>query len=173
MMAFDEVWPADLPALRPLRLDLRRPCRTRVAGAATEAGVGPAGSARCKGSGKGGGRDDRPEGYGGPVFLMPMHREGKGVQGRCGVFSSCIAGYIVFGFVLEMLGGAERLKLVDKLSSSFLNASLERGLRDSPAVRDRLLSVSLTPNAPYATRVEVTLSCSFCCQLRGCPTVLV
>lgn len=107
MLAFDEVWPADLPALRPLRLELRRPCRTRVA-AATDAGRGPAGRYGDKGDGRGGGRDGGPEGYGGPVFLMPMHREGKGVQGRCGVFSSHCRTYI---FVV-MVGGAERLELV-------------------------------------------------------------
>lgn len=87
MLAFDEVWPADLPALRPLRLNLRRPCRTRVA-APTGPGLGPVGRDRGKGDGNGGGRDGGPDGYGGPVFLMPMHREGKGVQGRCGVFLS-------------------------------------------------------------------------------------
>lgn len=83
MLAFDEVWPADLPALRPLRLDLRRSCRGRIA-AATEAGLGPAARNGANGDGKGGGRGGRPEGYRGPVFLMPMHREGMGVQGRWG-----------------------------------------------------------------------------------------
>lgn len=74
MLAFDEVWPADLPALRPLRLNLRRSC-----GAVSSHRHG-------KGTRRGGGADADREGggHGGPVFLMPMHREGKGVEGRCG-----------------------------------------------------------------------------------------
>ncbi|CAM9468122.1 unnamed protein product [Ectocarpus sp. 4 AP-2014] len=73
LLAFDEVWPADLPALRPLRLNLRRSC-----GAGRANGdVGHSDDNARKGEGQsGGGR------FGGPVFLMPMHRRGKGVQGR-------------------------------------------------------------------------------------------
>lgn len=50
MLAFDEVWPVDLPALQPLQLRLPRPCTV----------------------------DEEL----GPLFLMPMHRRGKGVAGR-------------------------------------------------------------------------------------------
>ncbi|CAN0358803.1 unnamed protein product [Ectocarpus sp. 12 AP-2014] len=73
LLAFDEVWPADLPALRPLRLNLRRSC-----GAGRANGdVGHSDDNARKGEGQsGGGR------FGGPVFLMPMHQRGKGVQGR-------------------------------------------------------------------------------------------
>ncbi|CBJ32351.1 hypothetical protein Esi_0332_0008 [Ectocarpus siliculosus] len=73
LLAFDEVWPADLPALRPLQLNLRRSC-----GAGRANGdVGHSDNNARKGEGQsGGGR------FGGPVFLMPMHRKGKGVQGR-------------------------------------------------------------------------------------------
>ena len=46
MLAFDDVWPADLPNLRPLRLNIPRPL--------IAAG------------------DD-----GQPVYLMPMHRQGR------------------------------------------------------------------------------------------------
>lgn len=73
LMAFDEVWPADLPALRPLRLNLRRSCGAGRA----NADVGHSDDNARNGEGQsGGGR------FGGPVFLMPMHRRGKGVQGR-------------------------------------------------------------------------------------------
>lgn len=48
MLAFDEIWAADIPALRPIRLDLPRPSVI----------------------------DER-----GPVYLMPMHRRGKGIEG--------------------------------------------------------------------------------------------
>ncbi|CAN0003257.1 unnamed protein product [Ectocarpus fasciculatus] len=73
LLAFDEVWPADLPALRPLRLNLRRSCGAGRA----NADVGHSDDNARNGEGQsGGGR------FGGPVFLMPMHRRGKGVQGR-------------------------------------------------------------------------------------------
>eukprot|EP00904_Undaria_pinnatifida_P012538 jgi/Undpi1/8414/HiC_scaffold_25.g10882.m1 len=49
MLAFDDVWPADLPRLRPLRLTIPRP----IAAA-----------------------DD-----GQPIYLMPMHRRGRGGRG--------------------------------------------------------------------------------------------
>ncbi|CAM9389734.1 unnamed protein product [Scytosiphon promiscuus] len=76
MVAFDEVWPADLPDLRPLRLNLRRSCgriparsRVRSTGRNTASGASPRG-------------DDEGESFGGPVFLMPMHRQGRGIEGR-------------------------------------------------------------------------------------------
>lgn len=49
MLAFDEVWPSDIPVVRPIHLDLLRPCVV----------------------------DER-----GPVHLMPMHRRGRGIEGR-------------------------------------------------------------------------------------------
>lgn len=69
MLAFDEVWPADLPALRPLRLNLRRSC-----------GV----ISVASGIGSGDNNDDsgNSDTERGPVFLMPMHRKGKGIEGR-------------------------------------------------------------------------------------------
>eukprot|EP00903_Cladosiphon_okamuranus_P016164 g14917.t1 len=73
MLAFDEVWPADLPALRPLRINLRRSC-----GALPRHGR----HGKGKGQDRGGVTGFEGEGHRGPVFLMPMHREGKGVEGR-------------------------------------------------------------------------------------------
>lgn len=49
MLAFDEIWPTDVPVLQPIHLDLPRPCVV----------------------------DER-----GPVFLMPMHRRGRGIDAR-------------------------------------------------------------------------------------------